>query len=32
VNLPATALPAFTGATGALTDVHTVSDGTIAVG
>ncbi len=32
VTLPSTALPAFTAATGGLTDVHTVSDAAIAVG
>ena len=32
VTLPSTALPAFTAGTGGLTDVHTVSDATIAVG
>jgi hypothetical protein len=32
VTLPSTALPAFTAGTGGLTDVHTVSDVTIAVG
>jgi hypothetical protein len=32
LTLPSTAMPAFSGATGGLTDVHTVSNATIAVG
>jgi hypothetical protein len=32
LTLPSTSMPAFTGATGGLTDVHTVSNGAIAIG